>query len=229
MKADKEQAERLHRFSHDLRNRLIGLQQVLMQFSQQPTEEERAELIHFGEQQYFKALREVEGLLDDFAVERGTATPELVPVPLSPLVHKHIELMQHRFLRKRQPLELDLSDDLTVLADPRMLGDILDALLSNASKFSAQGSPIVITTSTAEGTAILEIRDLGTGLSAYDLEQLFVRFALLSNKPTDGEAQGRSSLARVRELALAQCGSLVARSDGAGSGCTFTLRMPLAI
>ena len=228
MKADKEQAERLHRFSHDLRNRLIGLQQVLMQFGQQPAEEERQELIHFGEQQYFKALREVESLLDDFAVERGTATPELAPVALSPLVHKHIELMQHRFLRKRQPLELDLSDDLTVLADPRMLGDILDALLSNASKFSAQASPIVITTTADEGHAIVEIRDLGTGLSETDLEQVFARFALLSNRPTDGEAQGRSSLARVRDQALAHRGSLVAKSAGTGQGCTFTLRMPLA-
>lgn len=227
MKADKEQAERLHRFSHDLRNRLIGLQQVLIQFSQQPTEEERKELIHFGEQQYFKALREVESLLDDFAVERGTAAPEPVPVALSPLVHKHIELMQHRFLRKRQSLELDLADDLIVLADPRMLGEILDALLSNASKFSAQGSLVVITTSAQEGHAVLEIRDLGTGLSPADLEQVFVRFALLSNRPTDGEAQGRSSLAKAQEMALAQHGSLVASSKGTGCGCTFTLRLPL--
>jgi len=227
MTADKDQAERLHRFSHDLRNRLIGLQQVLVQFSQQPGEEEQQELIHFGEQQYFKALREVEVLLDDFAVERGTAAPQLVSVALSPLVHEHIELMQHRFLRKRQPLELDLSDDLTVLADPKMLGDILDALLSNASKFSAQGSPIAVSTYSEEGYAIVEVRDLGTGLTPADLEQVFVRFALLCNRPTDGEAQGRGSLAKARELALVQNGSLIARSDGTGCGCTFTLRVPL--
>ena len=62
-----------------------------------------------------------------------------------------------------------------------------------------------------------------------DLEQVFVRFALLSNRPTDGEAQGRSSLAKAREMALAQNGSLVARSDGTGCGCTFTLGVPLVL
>ncbi len=227
MKAGPQQAERLHRFAHDIRNRLIGLQQVIVQMRQDPPESERDELVHFGEQQYFKALREVETLLDEMGVERGMPDPEMAPVALLPLINEHLELMHHRFLRKRQPLELDLAENISVMGDARILGDILDALFSNASKFSDDGSPIAITAHVADGNAVLEVRDIGTGLSADDLEQVFVRFALLSNRPTAGEAQGRGTLSRAKDRAIAHRGSLVAQSEGVGQGCTFTLRLPL--
>lgn len=228
MKATPEQSERLHRFAHDLRNRLIGLQQVLVQLEQEPTSEDHNDLMFFGEQQYFKALREVELLLDDMGVERGMAEPVFSTIALAPLVNEHLELMQHRFLRKRQPLELDLEEDLNVRADPRIVGDLLAALFSNASKFSPNDSPITVTSYADEAEAVLEVRDLGTGLSEEDLDQVFVRFAMLSNSPTAGESQGRSTLARAYDWALAHHGSLKADSEGPGQGCVFTLRLPRA-
>lgn len=54
-----------------------------------PSEGDRDEFALFGEQQYFKALREVESVLDDLGVERGATKPVTEPVDLGDLVRKH--------------------------------------------------------------------------------------------------------------------------------------------
>ncbi len=228
MKVDREQAERLHRFAHDLRNRLIGLHQVVERSRDDLSKEEREEFIHFGEQQYFKALREVESVMDDLGVERGVPVLAPEPIILSDLLSTRISNLQYRFDRKDQRVKVDMDPSIRVIGDPRVIGDLLDALLSNASKFSHSGGPIDVRVERDGQMAVITVSDTGTGLSPADLEQVFVRFAWLGNRPTAGEAQGRSTLARAREWALAHGGSLNATSEGEGHGCTFTLRLPLA-
>lgn len=228
MKASPEQAERLHTFAHDLRNRLIGLQQVLAQLKEAPPTEDRAELALYGEQQYFKALREVERLMDDLGVERGTVSPVVRNTALAPLIRQRVELMNFRAERKQQNVVLDLDKSVTVKIDDRIIGDLVDALLSNAFKFSPGGTAIHITLSGANGHGVLKIQDHGTGLSPSDLDQVFTRFAWLNNRPTAGESQGRGTLARARDWARAHNGELTAASSGEGHGCTFTLCLPQA-
>ena len=57
-RANAAQAERLHKFAHDLRNRLAGLQQVIQHLGASATTEEAKELYEFGMQQQFKAMRQ---------------------------------------------------------------------------------------------------------------------------------------------------------------------------
>lgn len=227
MKASAEQADRLHTFSHDLRNRLIGLQQVLERLKDPDSAEEREELVEYGEQQYFKALREVERLMDDLQVQRGVAVPDLSTFDLGALVQERLDMLRFRFERKGQLLELDLQDPVPVQADPRMIGDVLDALLSNASKFAPASSTIALRLRSEGPQVEFTVADHGVGLSVQDLEQVFVRFAWLSSRPTGGESQGRGTLARARDQAIAHGGTLTAASAGEGHGCTFTLRLPV--
>jgi two-component system, OmpR family, phosphate regulon sensor histidine kinase PhoR len=216
------QAERLHTFAHDLRNRLAGLQQVLNHLSSLcNTEEERA-LLTFGEQQQFKALREVEQLLDDMGVVRGVGHLALASTPLHSAVDKAIGLLAHRFQRKEQEVVLDMPTDIRIMAEAHHLGEVLNAVLSNASKFSPRGSSIHVHARSTGDRIALSVIDHGVGLSAEDLEQVFTRYAWLASRPTEGEAQGRSTLARARQWMHAMEGELTASSAGAGEGCTFT-------
>ena len=229
MKASPAQAQRLHTFAHDLRNRLIGLQQVLHHLAGDEPTAEIMELQSHGERQYFKALQEVERLLDDLAVDRHTLKIDPTTVDLGDLVRRQADLLSFRFERKRQPLILELEDELNVTTDERILSGILDALLSNASKFSPVDTGIVVRSSRNDGRIRLEVCDHGVGLSPADLDQLFLRFALLSSKPTAGEAQGRSTLSRMRDQARAMGGELSAVSEGPGHGTTFILDLPSSV
>jgi len=226
-KANAAQAERLHRFAHDIRNRLTGIREVLRHLSQPTPESDVAELATFGEQQFFKALRAVESLLDDMHVERGIGALEKEPLDPADLVKLALSEMQHRFSKKEQPVVTDLATGLTVRGDARCLIDLIAALLSNASKFSARGSTVHIALVRAGGSATLRVSDTGAGLGAADLNQLFVRYAWLGTSSTEGEEQGRGTLARAAQWAIAHGGSLRAESTGSGKGSTFVLDLPI--
>lgn len=227
MKASAEQSDRLHRFAHDLRNRLAAIQQALAQMAD-ASSEERIELIRFAEQQYFKAMRGTEELLDDFAIDRGPRLGELRLLRLDELARKAIAALEHRFNRKRQHVDAENLQAIAVHGDDRMLFDLVSALLSNASKFSEAGSTIALSLTEQDGAAILVVKDQGIGLEAEDLAEVFTRYALLKGRSTEGEAQGRSTLARAKQWAQAHRGDLTAASEGPGKGSSFSLRLPLA-
>jgi signal transduction histidine kinase len=227
MKASAEQSDRLHRFAHDLRNRLAAIQQALAQMAD-ASSEERIELIRFAEQQYFKAMRGTEELLDDFAIDRGPRLGELRLLRLDELARKAIAALEHRFSRKRQHVDAENLQAIAVHGDDRMLFDLVSALLSNASKFSEAGSTIALSLTEQDGAAILVVKDQGIGLEAEDLAEVFTRYALLKGRSTEGEAQGRSTLARAKQWARAHGGDLTAASEGPRKGSSFSLRLPLA-
>ena len=219
------QAERLHHFAHDLRNRLAGMQQVLRMMATPEPGQDATELTAFAEQQFFKAMRCVEELLDDMGVERGTPALGTVEVDLSSTVQEAVRQLEHRFSRKHQPVDLRVPPTCIALADPVHAELIVSALLSNASKFSKPGDNIEVVLMDSDHEVLLHVRDHGTGLTTADLELVFVRYAMLSSRSTAGEEQGRSTLARARQWAQAMGGDLLAESHGRGQGSTFTLRL----
>lgn len=226
LKATAAQAERLHTHAHDLRNRLAAIQQVLAQLREGAEDAANNELIEFAEQQYFKAMRATEELMDDLGVERGVGALRRETVDLGALVTEAVASLQHRFDRKQQMVELALDKSIHVDGDPHWLGQLVNALLSNASKFTPRQGRIQVRLKPDGPSAVLTIRDNGVGLDASDLDNIFVRYAWLKSRSTDGEPQGRSTLGRAIAWAHAHQGSLTAHSKGSGHGSTFTLRLP---
>lgn len=223
--ADPSQAERLHHFAHDLRNRLAAIQQVLQQL-RSAGGEENDELITFAEQQYFRAMRSTEDLLDDLAVDRLPRMSALHPLDLGELVRLGVADIEHRLQRKQQTLDLDVATGLVVQGDQHWLKELVNALLTNASKFSPKGSRITVALRRTNDRIVLTVTDPGVGMTATDVQHAFVRYAWLESRSTDGEPQGRSNLARARQWAEAHHGTLDVTSEGPGKGCRFTLSLP---
>ena len=223
-----QQEERLHRFAHDIRNRIAGMQQVLQHLAADAARPDLKELVEFGEQQQFKALREVEELLDDLGVVREPPEFHCTTLKFAAVVRNALGSLNHRIDRKQQRVDLQLRDDLPVLGHEEQLVELISALLSNASKFSAAGSTIHVSLQRIDGRVILQIRDEGVGLTPGDLGMVFKRYAWLTSRSTSGEAQGRSTLARARQWARAMGGDLNASSEGSGKGSTFTVTLRTA-
>lgn len=220
-------SERLHRFSHGLRNKLSGLYEAMRMLQEQQEDPEREQIAAFAEIQFFQALRDVEILLDDFGVERGVGRLKKEKIDLAALAEAAIEHSQHRFEKKHQRIERSIAPDVVVYADRYYLEEAIAALVSNASKFSGTGGTIHVSTRASDHEAVIEVRDAGVGLNADDLPDVFKRFAWLSSRSTAGEAQGRGTLARVKTWIEAHGGTVSVRSDGPGKGATFTIRVPL--
>ncbi len=222
------QAEYLHTFSHDLKNRVAGLLEVIRQLRPSTDTNGTSELLDFGERQSFALLRRTEEALEDLGVRTSGPQPKMERTYLSEALVEAIADQQYRFDRKQQSIELETRSAPSAVVDPRQLKTILTALLSNASKFSPTGATIKVSVRQDVATAVIEISDPGVGLTAFDLEHVFDRYAWLSSASTAGESQGRSTLARCAKMAFANGGRLAASSAGANRGCTFSLQLALA-
>lgn len=109
------------------------------------------------------------------------------------------------------------------IGDPFRIRQIVDNLMSNALKFTSEGS-VGLTVSYEESRLTFSISDTGSGISAEEKEKIFQEFTRLQS------AQGEEGFG----LGLSITQKLVALLEGAiqidsvpGEGSTFTVYLPL--
>jgi two-component system sensor histidine kinase SenX3 len=114
-----------------------------------------------------------------------------------------------------------------VHANRESLIDAIGILLDNAIKYSPDKSAIKLTSAANDRYAFLSVIDEGQGLSAEEQEKVFDRFyradTARSAQHVEGHGLGLSIAKRLVEL---QHGAVTVASR-AGSGSTFTIRLPL--
>ncbi|HMN05368.1 MAG TPA: HAMP domain-containing sensor histidine kinase [Flavobacteriales bacterium] len=220
--------ERLHTFAHAVKNRMGSMWQAASMLHDLPDGPERAQLLAMAEKSYFAGARELEQLMDDFAVPRGIGTLRKATFDLLPVLEGSIASIGFRTLKKAQQVNLRAPGPVMVHGDEHVLGQLFEALLSNASKFSPRNTSVEVDVATGPGRVDVLVVDRGVGLTADDLKEIFTRYAVLSSRSTDGESQARSTLARAKQWAMAHAGDIRAASNGPGAGCTFAVSLPLA-
>ncbi|WP_061502496.1 sensor histidine kinase [Ramlibacter tataouinensis] len=115
-----------------------------------------------------------------------------------------------------------------VLGDVTRLSQVMCNLLTNAVKFTPEGGSIEVTLRSADGYAVILVRDSGIGIAPEFLPQVFERFQ--QDPATAGGHGGLGlGLAIARQLVALHGGDISASSDGPGRGATFTVRLPLAV
>lgn len=167
--------------------------------------------------------RLVNVLLDTARLEEGHIELRLEPLDLAAFVENLVRRMRtpetgHNVVVRRE------ADELPVVADPVRLDSIVRNLISNAVKYSPEGSTITCTVRRDDG-ATLEVADEGTGIDAADLDRLFTRFGRVGDPVTNPPGVGLG-LFLSRELARLHGGDLDAASE-VGKGSRFSLRLPL--
>lgn len=128
-------------------------------------------------------------------------------------------------LTDRHRLHLDerVHGPVMVQADVMRLDIIISNLIDNAIKYSPDGGDITVQLSIAGDLAFVSVRDVGIGIAAGDLNQLFIRFSRIAPRPdVPGTGLG---LYLARELARLHGGDINAVSKE-GEGSEFTLSLP---
>jgi signal transduction histidine kinase len=84
------------------------------------------------------------------------------------------------------PVEARILGDLRageqVLADPERIGQVLRNLLSNAAKYSPEGTPIELRVIGKEGRVRVEVADHGQGIHPDDVPRIFEKFGRGSDR-----------------------------------------------
>lgn len=138
---------------------------------------------------------------------------------------KEVEEEINSTLRTGQHLVIQCVDGLQPLySDVRILRNILFNLLSNASKYSAQGNPIYITCQQGEKTISFVIRDEGIGIPEEDQKHMFDRFFRASNA---GNIQGTGLGLNIVKRYVELLGGTISFSSEYRKGSIFTVQIPV--
>ena len=183
--------------------------------------------------QYFRMIDEqadnlndlVNNLLDMTQIEAGALSVSLEPTDVATLVDE----AKAAFARQgaQNPVEVDLPPDLPrIEADKQRIAQVLNNLLSNASKYSAETSTIRVTASRDEPYVTISVTDEGRGISAEQFTGLFRKFSRMGAREVAGEGLG---LAICKGIVEAHGGRIRAESDGEGRGARITLTIPEAV
>ena len=111
------------------------------------------------------------------------------------------------------------------MADPRLLRQIAANLISNAAKYSPQGSEVGISLGYSQGQFLFSVQDYGIGIPEKDQDELFSVFHRGSNVGTvSGTGLGLTIVKQAVEL---HNGTLQFESE-VGQGTKVTVLIPFS-
>jgi signal transduction histidine kinase len=166
-------------------------------------------------------------ILDTAHAEGGRLTLRREPLSLSDLVGSACE----RFCAAHPSRKLDKRLDAHALieADPGRLNQVVDNLLSNAAKYSPPDTTVSVRTFIDGDWVRVAVSDKGVGIAAEHLPRLFDRFYRVPIDDAAAPAGFGLGLSIVRDLVEAHGGRVEVASNGLGTGCTFTVVLPVTL
>jgi two-component system sensor histidine kinase BaeS len=148
------------------------------------------------------------------------------PVDAATVGRDLVERFTPQATTRRISIEADLPEGLVALADRGRLAQILGNYLSNAVRYSPEGSMVIVSARRAGPRIEVAVRDGGPGLTDEQRGQVFERFYRIDPSRTRALGGSGIGLAIARALAEAMGGSVRAESEGPGSGSTFLVALP---
>lgn len=212
--------------SHEIRtplNGILGMTQVMLADRALPGDiADRLRVVHTAGVT-MKAL--VDDILDVAKMESGKLTIEAVPMDLIATLNEVAALWQGQADAKGLEFAVDLAEaPQLVEGDPARMRQIVFNLLSNALKFTSQGS--VQLRAVRVGDMIeIAVADTGIGIPPDKLEQIFESFSQVEAGTTRKFGGTGLGLAICRNLARAMGGDIRVESTQ-GMGSRFVVSVP---
>lgn len=225
----RQRRELLGLVAHDIRNSLATLRSAFGMLMLGSEVAGRAAAV------MREATAEVKSIIDGLAVlDQLTVDPQRDPVDLVVQISELIE--QHRERSEQQGHRIELDNQLDeatsmVLVHPSVLRTVISNLLSNAMKYSAPGSSIVVRlesdmTRTKNPVAQISVIDAGVGIGPADRDRVFERYVRLDDGRRRSGGLGLG-LYITREL-VEQVGGRIELESEVGVGSTFRVALPVA-
>ncbi|MFZ4464352.1 MAG: sensor histidine kinase, partial [Bacteroidales bacterium] len=169
----------------------------------------------------------LENLLSWSMLQRGLSEFEPVDLHLRTIIQNSIDAIGSSTRGKMIVVEVNVSEELTVVADQRMLSSILRNLISNAVKFTPKNGKISINADIEQNNAVLiSISDSGIGMSP-ELQNRLFSFETRGRKGTEGEPSSGLGLIMVKDFITKHQSQLKIQSE-VNHGSTFSFSLKLA-
>lgn len=193
----------LQMVSHDLKNPLTGIllqSEIIKRYSMKNSDDYLLEKVNFLIDNTKRMNLIINNLLE-FESINSQEHRLITEINLNNLINSFKSAYKERLKIKNQELEIILpNEEIIIKSNKDYLFQIIDNLISNASKFSNQGKKITIEVSVNSDICSIKIKDEGPGISDEDKPKVFKKFVKLSNKPTGNENTSGLGLSIVKKL-----------------------------
>jgi signal transduction histidine kinase len=232
--ATRAKSEFLSMMSHEIRtplNGIVGITYLMVQEDVPPAIAENLKTLQFSIEHLHALINDI---LDFSKIEAGKVELEEIPFDFKQLVSNIKRAQQFKAEENGNRIKLMVDDDIpdTLLGDPVRIGQVLTNLVSNAIKFTRQGT-ITIELSLQhrtdrEATVFVSVRDTGIGIPAEKQAAIFEMFTQANSATT--RQYGGTGLGLVitrRLLNLYDSDIHLVSEEGRGSEFSFTLTLPI--
>ena len=225
--ADRNKDEFLAMLAHELRNPLAPIVNALHLMRMNVSDSQLNWSREVIGRQLTHLTRLVDDLLDVSRITRGKIALSRQPLQIRTLVGQAVEAVQPLLQERSHTFAARIPEHaLWVDGDSLRLTQALSNVLGNAVKYTDRGGHIELEVLGAETDLEIRVRDNGIGIPAERLPLIFDLFTQLDRKSDHPQSGLGIGLALVRRLLEMHGGSVEARSDGAGRGSEFVIRLP---
>jgi two-component system cell cycle sensor histidine kinase PleC len=167
----------------------------------------------------------IKDVLDMSKIEAGRIRPDLSEIRVGRLLNDAMRVVSARADDKCLTLTADIAHGIRVIADGRLLKQIVLNLLSNAVKFTPEGGRVIVRARSSGAQARISIMDSGIGIPKDALARLGRPFEQVESHITKTHQGSGLGLAIAKSLTELHGGTMRIRSTP-GRGTLVLLRMP---
>ncbi|HEX9779537.1 MAG TPA: PocR ligand-binding domain-containing protein [Geopsychrobacteraceae bacterium] len=227
--SDRIKTEFVKTVAHEFRTPLTVIQgfSELLLTHDHISRKEREESLRYIYERSFHLADMVDDMLDIARIESGEPISlKWSPCPVADIFRQVGPFL--KILPSPHPLEIDLAEEDTLLnVDKGKLVEVLENLLSNAFKFSRDGSPVRIRGEVDGAYYRISVADQGIGMTPEQMAKAFDKFyrADASDTAVAGVGLGMSI---VKHIVEAHGGKIWMESE-VGRGTTVRFTLPLIV
>ena len=221
--------EFLSTLSHELRtplNTILGWTQVLQRSSARLSDKAHTALATI-ERSARQQARLIDDLLDASAIIAGKIYLDLQPIRCSEVISASVAISAPVAAARNMRIDVLIDEPgIAIEGDAQRLQQILCRLLSNAIKFSSDGSTITVRQLAGHDKVLLTVSDTGQGIAPAFLPSLFSRFSQADSSITRTHMGLGLGLSIVKSIIELHGGKVSAASPGVSRGAVFTIELP---
>lgn len=214
--------------SHQLRTPASGVEAVLSMVlagDLGPLNPQQHKYLIKAAQSNNRQLQIIEDILNAAQIDAGKMELNVGEYNLAELLRQVASEHKPVCQRRNQTLKLHLPQRLSIWGDKDKMRMVFDNLVSNASKYTADGQ-IYISANGEGETAVVEIIDTGVGIDQKDMPRLFTKFARFDNPLSTLAGGSGVGLYLVKNIVNLHRGDIIVESKP-GEGSTFRVILPV--
>lgn len=168
----------------------------------------------------------LENLLEWSKSQTNSIAYNPVKVKINSIIEENTMLLKNHGIKKNTIISNEINKDYYILADFNMISTVVRNLISNAVKFTENGT-ISISAKADEKNCEICIADTGVGISTENVDKLFKIENSISTIGTDGEQGTGIGLILCKEFVTKNGGKIWVESEKE-KGSKFFFTVPLA-